>query len=1327
MILRGDRRFMLLPTVFAGWALFLPLAQAGLEGGVIVSGQGTIVNSHFVVQDSARMAINAAAFGLKLGETFTLQQNFATDMALIRVLGQDPSNIFGSINAKGQLFISNPNGVLFGAGAQVNVGGLVATSLGLGVSDFMAGRYAFSSLGGAGSVVNLGNLTAAQGGYIALLAPEVRNEGVVSASLGTALMAAGDKVTLAFDNRSLLGYTIDKGALDALAENRQLILADGGQVLMGAKAADTIAAAAVNNTGVIRARSVRNHDGVIRLSGDASITSTGTLDVSSRNGRGGEIDVNGRFVALGGAVNASGRTGGNVSIHASGDMSLADRVIAKGAAGKGGSVRYEAGGEIVASSTSYTDVSGAAGGLISVNGGAGVLSSGAYRAVGRHGAGGLIDISGGHLALFSAQLNASGLAQGGLVRVGGAFQGGKSGEQSVAYDQFVARWGVLPLITSADTVLVNDSTHIDVSSAFGEGGTAVVWSNGETTFLGHVNAGGLSGGGAVEVSAADTLRYVSLANIRGAETLLLDPKNIIIGDTSSVASWLYSAVLGAAYSGGNNLGVASLAEDDGLGVSVAMSANGRLMAVGAHGDDGAGNTAVDSGAVRLFSFADGNFGGAALQATVGKGYTGGNNINVATLQAGDYFGSALALNAAGNMLAIGATGDDGSGNTMVNSGAVYMFRFLGSDFSGGYLQGIAGKGYVGGSSVNVATLEAGDGFGSAVALNALGNRMAVGAYSDDGAGNVASGSGAVYLYSFADNNFGGAALESIMGKGYSGGKNVDIAALEAADGFGISASLNAAGDRLVVGAFGDDGAGNLYTNSGAAYLFTFADGSFSGGNLHGLAGKGYGGANDMNVANLESGDGFGRSVALNAAADRLAVGAYLDDGAGNLAGSSGAVYMFGFADGSFAAPSLQAIIGKGYSAAGNIDLSVLDAGDYFGTSLALNGAGDRMAVGAMLDDGAGNAAIDAGAVHLFSLTTGLLPSAISFADYPGQTVTIQNTQLESVLSAGTNVLLQANNDITFSSAVAVNNTSGDGGSLSLHAGRSISFNADVSTDNGNLIAVAGDPAAIASERDAGVATITIGNGVTLDTGSGIAVLAAVGGNFVNNSGSSTPVTASRWHIYSTDSASNTLGGMTPTGKHYNQPYIAGSAPAYASSGNWLFYSIAPVLSVTPSSQVISDGRPPAPFSATYSGFIDGDTVETSGISGVPNFAGGGAAPGTYNIDYVNGLLSSLGYTFANNATSVGELVVMAQALNDAISDAQRPPETAPEKRSLPTGCGAAPLITSSSGAVFERFLELEEESCEPDPSSDGAADDDKKRKCLPASREKTPEKNTDKL
>lgn len=286
-------------------ALMASLAYAAPGGGQITAGAGSIAqtgSTTTITQQGQRLAIDWQHFGIAANEAVRFNQPNAASIALNRVLGQSPSQIFGSLSANGQVFILNPNGVLFGSSAQVNVGGLLASTMGLSNADFMAGNYRFGNNGNHASVVNQGNLTAANGGYIALLAPEARNEGVVTATLGTVLLAAADKVTLNLNNGSLLSYTIDQGALNALAENKQLIQADGGQVIMTAKAANQLAIAAVNNTGIIEARTLQNRNGTITLLGDlqaGQVNVGGTLDASAPNGGdGGFIETSAAHVKV---------------------------------------------------------------------------------------------------------------------------------------------------------------------------------------------------------------------------------------------------------------------------------------------------------------------------------------------------------------------------------------------------------------------------------------------------------------------------------------------------------------------------------------------------------------------------------------------------------------------------------------------------------------------------------------------------------------------------------------------------------------------------------------------------------------------------------------------------------------------------------------------------------------------------------------------------------------------------------------------------------------------------------------------------------------------
>ncbi len=195
-------------------------------GGQIAAGAGAITqtgNNTTINQSSQNLAINWTNFSIGANEAVRFNQPNSSSIVLNRVLGQSNSQIFGAMSANGQVFILNPNGVLFGAGSQVNVGGLVASTLSLSNTDFMSGKYTFANNGSSGSITNQGTLTAAQSGYIALLAPQVINEGVISATLGNAVLASGNQVTLNLSKSSLLGFNVDKGSFNALVENKQLI------------------------------------------------------------------------------------------------------------------------------------------------------------------------------------------------------------------------------------------------------------------------------------------------------------------------------------------------------------------------------------------------------------------------------------------------------------------------------------------------------------------------------------------------------------------------------------------------------------------------------------------------------------------------------------------------------------------------------------------------------------------------------------------------------------------------------------------------------------------------------------------------------------------------------------------------------------------------------------------------------------------------------------------------------------------------------------------------------------------------------------------------
>ena len=284
-------------------------AGAAPQGGQLVGGSGSISangSTTTINQASDKLSINWQSFNVAKSETVNFVQPSASALAVNRILDTQGSQILGKINANGQVWLINPNGVIFGKDAQINVGGLLASTLNPDDASIGSARSNFTGSSTAG-VVNLGSINAAQGGYVALLGHSVSNQGSISAPGGTVALGAGSAVSLNFAGSKLLGLEVTSNQINALAENGGLIQADGGQVLLSAGARDSLLASVVNNTGVIQARTVQEQDGkIILLGGMAAGTTTvgGTLDASApQGGNGGFIETSAHTVNVDDSAN----------------------------------------------------------------------------------------------------------------------------------------------------------------------------------------------------------------------------------------------------------------------------------------------------------------------------------------------------------------------------------------------------------------------------------------------------------------------------------------------------------------------------------------------------------------------------------------------------------------------------------------------------------------------------------------------------------------------------------------------------------------------------------------------------------------------------------------------------------------------------------------------------------------------------------------------------------------------------------------------------------------------------------------------------------------
>jgi filamentous hemagglutinin family protein len=308
-ILRPRRIISRLTALLLTLVGALPGPAAALDsnalptGGSVSSGSASISTSSnnksmTVTQGSAKVIVDWGTFNIGKNASVTFDQPNRSSIALNRV-ATGSSEIAGSLQANGQIFLVNPNGILFSSTARVDVGGMVASTLAISNDDFNSGKYVVSSPG-AGAIVNDGSISADK--YVVLLAPHVANTGTIkTANYGSVAIGSGDKATVTLGGSDLIGLSVDQATLKAVIENSGTISANGGSVLLSAKGADALASAVVNNAGLIEATSVSSHDGIVRLEAVGS-GSTITFSNSNANGQGGSQNGHGHDDNLGGRV-----------------------------------------------------------------------------------------------------------------------------------------------------------------------------------------------------------------------------------------------------------------------------------------------------------------------------------------------------------------------------------------------------------------------------------------------------------------------------------------------------------------------------------------------------------------------------------------------------------------------------------------------------------------------------------------------------------------------------------------------------------------------------------------------------------------------------------------------------------------------------------------------------------------------------------------------------------------------------------------------------------------------------------------------------------------
>ena len=395
---------------------------------------------------------------------------------------------------------------------------------------------------------------------------------------------------------------------------------------------------------------------------------------------------------------------------------------------------------------------------------------------------------------------------------------------------------------------------------------------------------------------------------------------------------------------------------DRFGVSVALSADGNTLAVGADGEansatgingDQADNSFRNSGAVYVFS-------------RNGSLWEQQAYIKASNPDPFDTFGESVSLSADGNTLAVGASGESSSAtginngdqtdNSLTSAGAVFVFSRNGSLWEQQ-------------AFIKASNADETDFFGFSISLSADGNTLAVGAFLE--------ASSATGINGVQTNNsvFGAGAVFIFVRNGSLWEQQAYIKAsnTEADDFFGGSVSLSADGNTLAVGADGEASSAtgingvqtdNSVSSAGAVYVFA------RNGPL--WEQQAY-----IKASNTEEDDKFGNRLSLSADGNTLAVGADGEDSsatgingdqAANSVSNSGAVYVF-------------SRNGSLWEQQAYIKASNTEADDFFGGSVSLSADGNTLAVGANEEDSSAtgingdqtdNSLISPGAVFVFA-------------------------------------------------------------------------------------------------------------------------------------------------------------------------------------------------------------------------------------------------------------------------------------------------------------------------------------------------------------------------
>ncbi|MEA5464075.1 beta strand repeat-containing protein [Leptothoe sp. PORK10 BA2] len=993
--------------------LATPLALAQVTPDATLGAEGSLVSPGVDVRGEVADLLEGGAirggnlfhsfleFNIGDGQRVYFANPVGIESILSRVTGGNPSAIFGTLGVDGaaDLFLLNPNGIIFGENAALDIEGSFYASTAEAIS---LGSGVYSATTPERSSLLTVNPSALVSSYLSDASGDIENR---------SQLAAGENLTLAANNLDLQGQVAAAGDLMLLGNAVQIrdtatvpfVGFAGGDLLVQGNEAVDIVALSHPDSGLYS-----YGDMVLRstnpVGGDAHYWSGGSFRVENLDENLGELfsPIDPIIRALG-DVEVLGYQGSSLHILAGGSVNIGTAIINAPDPGT-------LGVDFLQETIQLSD-----GTIVQIDGGAqptlDVRAGVAPEAIGVVLPG---YISGLDLTSFI---------------VGTAFDIPTSSDITVS-DVLIAAPNGLVLLTThyqpnADLAGGNifvtgtglSGAGIDVRGFGGQGGAVYLDARNDVSVVdSSIQTSGAGVVGDVVINAGSTVRFdgqnrltgvasdlaagtegtggsiqITATNIEVLNGARLSASTLGDGDAGNVVITASDAVVFDGTSADGQFSSAALSSVEagatGAGGNVEIAANSLAVRNGARltastlGDGDAGNVVITASDAVVFdgTSADGQFRSAALS-RVEAGATGaGGNVEIAA-------NSLAVSNGAG--LSASTLGDGDAGNVVITASDAVVFD--GTTADGQF------------RSAAFSTVEAGAtgaGGNVEIAANSLAVRNGAGltasTLGDGDAGNVVitASDAVVFDGTTADGQFISAALSTVAAGATGAGGNVEIAAnsLAVRNGAGLSAST-----------FGDGDAGNVVITASDAVVFdgTSADGQFISAALSRVAAGATGAGGNVEIA--------ANSLAVRNGA-QLTASTLGDGDAGNvvITASDAVVFDGTSADGQFSSAALSRVAAGATGAGGNVEIAA--------NSLAvLNGA--VLSASTFGDGDAGNVVITASDAVVFDGTS---------AD--GQFNSGAGSSVEAgATGAGGNVEIAANSLAVRNGAQLVASTFGDG-------------------------------------------------------------------------------------------------------------------------------------------------------------------------------------------------------------------------------------------------------------------------------------------------------------